>query len=460
MSIQHPPISIQKLQVLPLIKILTKDDAGQLLKDQAPGYGQEDLLDLENLEYGHFPALVLEDGSPWVHGNLYLLSKIIETHHNNLIDPQTLMTHARELKLFMNELHKAGLHYLNFPTRKLQRPTYFYTALLKKRVDAQEIEASTRDKKLGCVFPFYTWLKKQHDFNTGDRLWDESPKTITYLDGKGFAHQKTVIGNSLKPARSSKMKNSVEGFINDGGALRPYSKQEQETLIKALAEADNIELTLACLFSLTTSARTQTVLTLRLSDIVTIAEENGTRKFSLKIGGGTGIDTKNGKLHLLKVPEWLHYKLHVYASSPRYKARQEKASVAVRENGYVFLTEDGLPFYAAHGDKAIPEYRNIPNGDALRQTIRRVLQPILDRSETPFTFRFHDLRATFGINLVEDLWARTDKNEMTFMQVLTTVRERMGHAKLATTLEYLNYRANRENLEMGFSALDEQLKQL
>lgn len=460
MSVQHPPVSIQKLQVLPLIKILTKDSAGQLLKDHTPPYAQEDLLDLENLEYVHFPALVLEDGSPWVHGNLFLLSKIIETHHKSLIDPQTLMTYARELKLFMNELHKAGLHYLDFPTRKLRRPTYFYTAELKKHVDAQEIESSTREKKLNCVFGFYTWLRKQHDFNAGDRLWDESPKSITFLDDKGFAHQKTIMGNSLKPNRASSIKNSVEGYINDGGALRPYSKREQEALIKALVEADNTELTLACIFSLVTGARTQTVLTLRLSDIVSIAEENGARKFSMKIGGGTGIDTKKGKPHLLQVPEWLHYKFHIYISSPRYKARQEKASDAVRENGYVFLTEDGLPFYSAHGDKAIREYRNIPKGDALRQTIRRVLQPILDKSDTPFQFRFHDLRATFGINLVEELWARTHKNEMTFMQIVTTVKERMGHSKIETTLQYLNYKAVRENLEMGFSALEEQLNKI
>lgn len=454
------PLSVLRLRSLPLVQVVTRNDKGTLITRQdAPPYVQTQLINSEAPEFPHFPALLLPDGSPWIHGNLYLLSKIISTQHSDIVDQQTLSTIARELKLFIEEIESTGLNYLCFPTRKLQRPTYYYASKLKKKYEAGEISGKTRNKKIGCVIGFYAWLQTQHDFRPENSLWDESTKIITYLDEKGFPHQKLVKSNNLRYATTSE-KNSVEGYINDGGALRPYERQEQDALIEALSRIDNTELKLICIFALLTGARIQTVLTLRKQNITNIAEENGTRTFSLKVGNGTGVDTKKGKRFILRVPEWLHHRLRVYVNSPRHKARHAKASEKVQSNDYIFLTEDGLPFYASKDDKSLIEYRNVPKGDALRQTIRRSLQPILNESPEPFQFRFHDLRATFGMNLKDELWARMEKNEMTFMQVVNEVKERLAHSKIETTMQYLNYKRKAENLNAGIEAIEARLKSL
>lgn len=458
MSIDPIQLHIFKLRRLALSTPVTRDASGQPISQAADQfYPMTSWLGEELPEYTHYPALLLDDGSPWRHGNLYLLSKIEATHHNGVVDAQTLMTIARELRLFMEELKKAGLHYLEFPTRKLRRPTYFYAALLNREVDAGKIEESTKEKKLGCVFGFYSWLRNQHDFSPENLLWDETTKVISYLDDKGFEHQKTFVKNSLRGSRSGAIKTFEDGTINDGGVLRPLDRNEQMSLIDCLSQTGTTELQLMCLISLVSGARTQSVLTLRTQHIRQDAKENGTRKFALPIGRGTGVDTKKSKRHVLFIPEWLHYRLAVYVASPRYQSRINKATPDVQKNDYIFITKDGVPFYSAKDDKATADYTNIPKGDALRQTIRRELQPLLDKCPTPFKFRFHDLRATFGMNYAEDLWARIDKNELNFISALNKLKERMGHSKIETTLNYLNYRRSSAELNAGYEAIEASL---
>ncbi|AMQ82402.2 site-specific integrase [Pseudomonas glycinae] len=455
MAVEPIQLNILKLRRLALSTAMTRDaDGHPLPRTAGEPFPFVSWLGEELPEYTHYPALLMSDGAPWHHGNLYLLSKIEASHHNGTVDAQTLMTIARELRLFMAEMNDAGLNYLEFPTRKLRRPTYYYAALLNRKVDAGEMGESTKEKKLGCVFGFYTWLRRQHDFSPENSLWDETTKIVSYLDDKGFEHQKVITKNSLRGSKSTIAKSSEDGTINDGGVLRPHTRKEQLNLINCLLQTGNTELQLMCLISLISGGRIQTVLTLRTHHIRRDAKENGTRKFALPVGRGTGIDTKKSKRHVLYIPEWLHYRLAVYIDSPRYLMRKNKASASVQENDYIFITNDGIPYYSAKDDAATADYTNIPKGDALRQTIRRELQPLLDQCPTPFKFRFHDLRATFGMNYAEDLWARINKDELSFISALNNLKDRMGHSKIETTLLYLNYRITSADLNVGYEAIE------
>jgi integrase len=84
------------------------------------------------------------------------------------------------------------------------------------------------------------------------------------------------------------------------------------------------------------------------------------------------------------------------------------------------------------------------------------LLPHIRRENPAFPdFGFHDLRATFGMNLLETLLGYIDeKNEkerskggkdfIGSMWALEQVQERMGHADMKTTMQYLNYRRNKQ----------------
>lgn len=461
MLLKPSALEVFKIRHLPLTKVESRDAAGNLItREGNEPYGLRPLLNSETLAYIHFPSLLLTDGAPWRHGNLYLLSKISESDNHSLVDSETLRSIASELKHFMNALNEAGLDYLTFPTRKLQRPTYFYKSRLKKMVEAGQITPSTEDKKLGCVFGFYNWLKNQHDFKPEHSLWDETTKIISYIDSKGFTHTKIIRKNNLRKSSHHASQTSLDGHISDGGKLKPYTREEQKILINSLIDCGNTELLLMCVFALVTGARLQTVLTLRKENIVTHGEING-RNINLIAGPGTNIDTKGGKRLQLLVPDWLHKKLFTYINSPRYAAREAKASNEVKDGKYVFLTSDGNPFYVAKNDPARINYGTPPTGDAMRQAVRRELQPLLNASDTPFNFRFHDLRASFGMNLVNDIWQRIDsKNELSFMQALTAVQERMGHSKVSTTLQYFNYKGQMHDIFHTCTSFESYLQEM
>lgn len=57
-----------------------------------------------------------------------------------------------------------------------------------------------------------------------------------------------------------------------------------------------------------------------------------------------------------------------------------------------------------------------------------------------FNFSFHDLRATFGMNLLDKLMPLVDSKELKLSHALIHIKERMGHSSLSTTEKYLNFR--------------------
>ena len=80
-----------------------------------------------------------------------------------------------------------------------------------------------------------------------------------------------------------------------------------------------------------------------------------------------------------------------------------------------------------------------PEGNAVTQFILQQLKPELKRLGHSFSIHYHDLRATFGMNLLEEKLACLE-NSSDLFNVLMHVRDRMGHNNIHTTENYLNYR--------------------
>ncbi|HFD33263.1 MAG TPA: site-specific integrase [Gammaproteobacteria bacterium] len=99
-------------------------------------------------------------------------------------------------------------------------------------------------------------------------------------------------------------------------------------------------------------------------------------------------------------------------------------------------------------------YRSPPRGNSVTQFIRQQLKPDLMVHGHLFEIRFHDLRATFGMNLLENklpieaVGYGGIMNNPEIFQLLMYVRERMGHSQISTTELYLKYR-QRYNLALG-----------
>jgi hypothetical protein len=113
---------------------------------------------------------------------------------------------------------------------------------------------------------------------------------------------------------------------------------------------------------------------------------------------------------------------------------------------YLFLTVRGAPMYASSQEEGYNSglhRKYIPRGQAVRQYIAEYIIPEIRKTfHASFSYRFHDLRATFGMNMVDEMAPLMDRREITYSHVLDFVRVRMCHESLATTERYIKYRGN------------------
>jgi len=396
---------------------------------------QNDDFDIDN--FLHFPILVEDNGSIWKHGSLYLLSKLKNYQKPS---PKTLDSIATDLKNFKEWCVNDEVDYLSAP-RKVLRPTYLYRSHLQQLLRDGKISPNTIKRRMSAVVGFYEYLINIEGIKFKFPLWESGITSISYQDNHGFKQSKQVQTKDVSRVVATSNPDLFDNAIVDGGRLHPLPQEQQIAIVKALKKIGNTEMTLGFLIALTTGARIQTVFTLRKKHFEKVLkdEENEVR---IKVGYGTDCDTKFNKLHTLILPAWVYKKVQIYLNSPRYKTREEKATHIFEEANrqYVFLTNRGTPFYAAHDDLYRILYKEVPNGATVRQFIFTSLKKQLKKDGLEFSFSFHDLRASFGMNLLDSLMPLVDKKELKLSHALIHVKERMGHNSLTTTESYLNFR--------------------
>jgi integrase len=234
-----------------------------------------------------------------------------------------------------------------------------------------------------------------------------------------------------------------------------------------------------------TGARIQTVGTLRIETLRS-AQKTSDGDYVVRVGTGTKVDTKKGRIHRLIIPRTLYQTLLTYIDSPSAKRRRKKSYYGDFDNNYIFLTRTGTPYYTSKIEKQErrnPDYHRkvgvetgakgvSPNsGEAIRKYIGEVLLPNIRKKDPNFpNFSFHDLRATFGMNLLETLLRYIDEHNAREKQkgsdnfigtqwAIEQVQERMGHANINTTIGYLNYRRNSQWRAKIISEVEDQLMQ-
>jgi len=391
--------------------------------------------------YYHYPFVIDGDGSLWGAANRYLLSYLEGA------DPakyRTLESAAGDLRSYRQWTLDNDIDYLYIPKRRRARPTYRYCYYLHEQLLKGTIKINTAKRKMSSVQRLYQWhVLNGMDFDYS--LWIEGDVRVNYKDNQGCSQSKNVKTTDLiRSFKTAKNSSDYDEFIDDGGKLRPLPKKEQTALIDSLCRVANIEMFLSFMFALVTGARLLTVFTLRMGIFFKVRLKN-MKEVKLNIGLGTLVDNKNDKQMVLHVPGWLYDRIHIYLKSDRYKNRVTKSLHVYEDEGqqYVFLTRNGRPYYMSEYDPFSSLYRNPARGNAVTQFIRQQLKPDLLAHGFDFTLIFHYLRATFGMNLLEEKLNEQgayDANKPEVFQVLMFIRERMGHSSLTTTEGYLNYR--------------------
>lgn len=419
----------------------------------------KDNQQLESIYCLRMPVLIQSDKTLWELGNIYLQYLLIEKSSN----PFTLESSATELLDFLRFLEHFNLDVLHLPDEKHERVTYRYKSSLLQRIRQSLIKPSSARGKMNRVLRFY-------DFCIDNELFDKaSLRNIPYTEIKrrffiSSDYRSTFqveVSSSDLAIRSPKRYLSVDEIL-DGGVLRPLNFDEQNLVKQYLRDKASREFQLMCYLSLFSGARIQTVCTLRVCNIKDL-KKNGFKEkafkkkglkekeldeldelddtYSLQVGNGTVIDTKNGTRMKLKIPSWLVDELIAYSSSQSWKSRAKLSYYGVSNQNYLFLTSRGASYYTSLKEiedrrisKSLGGFKQ-SRGLSVRPHMNKMIKEINKDKVRVNHFRFHDLRATFGLNTLNTMISCGFNND----QALMYLKEQMGHRNIITTMRYLEY---------------------
>jgi integrase len=381
----------------------------------------------------HKRAILLEaDGSPWIHGNLFLLHVL----KNNVHHPSTDIKKAEYLQEFRNILNKLKIDYLSDSKLKSKRPTYALKTELANKVK-NGFSRKHANMIVGAVVEFYDWLKAYTIHTFSYPLYKKKVFISYYTDEAGFQYSKTNTTTDLTIKKIDT--NEIDKiYIKDGGRLKPINLTEQKELITALNLMGNTEMTLSFLLGIKTGARIMTIFTLRASFLRQYDVEDEA-EIPVVIGGDSKVLNKGGKKMVIFIPGWIHNRIRIYYNSKRAVARRRLNNCTDPESQYIFLTRTGNPYYIGEKDESFLSYSEPPAGQAVRKFISVQLLPKLLEIGSNLTLSFHDLRATFGMNYVRHGINQIELGKLSKSGLLNNLRQRMGHSSIATTMIYLDY---------------------
>lgn len=405
-----------------------------------------------------FPIIFQGDGKPWDEANVFLFKRLENTPSPNM---GTFIGMAEDLAAYRRYLESVPIDWLCFPAHKLARPTYRYRSHLVHETLAGKLKASTANRKIGVVVRFYRWMIEESLITPDNPPWKEEVRLISTRGDYGQPSVMKIKSTDLR-IDVPKQDDPTNESIYDGGKLRPLSPMEQDWIVEALEELGNTELTLIHLFALVTGARIQTILTLKVRNIMKL--DCSDKAPQCPVGPGTGVDTKNNKKLTLFVPPWFCESLLTYGLSERARKRRLSAIGGDTEDQYLFLSVHGAPMYVSKQDKANVELRPRRHriaGQAVRQNISDSVIPLIrEKHDAKFHYRFHDLRASYGMNIVDHLAPLIDSGKITYTAALNFVRVRLGHESLITTERYLKYRANQKMAQRVQDEWESRLQQM
>lgn len=405
----------------------------------------------------HLYVILRPDGALWQEGSLYLLESVTEQG----MSESSAQNAAGDLADFMNKMDDSGLDFLNFDGPSSLRPTYRYRATLKSQIMSGARSRGYCNRKIYNVQKLYRWLTTTRNFKPKQPMWISTTRQISYTDKHGNIHTKEVISTDLTFKKSKPI--PFGKYIVDGGKLCPVSRENQDYLMRALFELGNPEMLLVHVVGLTTGMRIQTNLTLRHDSITLgVGDEDDDAKYALYginvASEESLVEAKNSKEQVIMMPAWVHHMLHVYINSDRHKQRAAKSPITEDSRQYIFLTRTGKPYYVAKRDEHLFDF-STEKGSALRHFCKKVVE-VVKRENEKFNYQLHDLRATFGMNLIEDNSSDMENGKMNQLELLDMLKNRLNQEDINVTMRYLKYYQDHPRLAKAQSGFEVHLESL
>lgn len=416
------------------------------------------------------PLLMQGSGKPWDLGNLYLTWVFNDKISNHDLHMDTIRSTADSLLHYLRWIEHMqqfdqNINILYLPQNQSHRVTYRYRRYLNKLIHMQVIKHSTANKRMNSIVAFYKKLISEKLIKSGDIKhlpFKEIEKTIRTSSRIGLVSFKKINTSDLA-IKIPKYPDSIESINDDGEKLRPLSDEDQDLVLGALRQRNNRTMQLIFWLALFSGARIQTCATIRICSIKEAYSTQSHKSVILvKVGSRESmVDTKGNRAYALHVPTILAKQIIDYSNSHLAGQLRKKSFYGETDNNYVFLTKNGDPFvtssqeiedrqeskYSARLSLADRTDFKIKRGHAVRDFIKNIIIDIRKISCEFRKFRFHDLRASFGMNYLNAKMANAQikvlsngiKIDTRRQDALKDLSTCMGHSNESVTELYLNY---------------------
>jgi integrase len=357
-----------------------------------------------------FPQIFFSIGEPWHEANRYAFYRYYDLQK----DIKTVHREMSHLARYANWLEEVGVHWLHFPKKKSERCLFRFRGHLIELRDDALLAPSTASQVMNSVIAYYRWASANGYADERSKLFDDKNKVISFFDKVGFSRTLSVVSTELSIPNRARTGVCLE----DG--LTPINQASTLTLMAYLAEHRNYELYLMAKVALQTGCRHETVTTLKIDALENAySDYTLTKLMRVKVGPGTGVDTKFDVYGEVYFPESLVNELVSYFNSSEAILRRSKAKDELQKN--IFITSRGN------------RYTNQTFGTLLH----RLKSELVEAGHTEFgRFKFHQLRATFGTMLMRAL---LDTQKITSLNAIEFVKEAMLHKHASTTWKYIQF---------------------
>jgi integrase len=318
----------------------------------------------------------------------------------------------KHLANYASWLEFKELDWRHFPTRKQDRAPVLYRGDVIKQRDQGSLAPSTARSRMAAVIQFYRHAQIHGFVQRHSPLWKDRQVVIPYFDSVGFG--RTLMRVSSDLAIPNRPRPGLR--LEDG--LTPLRTEDAIKLLEFTKDQRLQEINLMLSLGVLTGARIETIVTLGVKNIEDAYPDVQTPDtYRLKVGPGTGVNTKYDVEGELLVPKFLLDELKAYCYSMRRLRRQSITSESNR--GLLFLTIGGNPYKAGSFNRLMTDLRRRALSAGLRFMAK---------------FKFHQTRATFGTWLMDVALRVTDtKTAVAF------VRDAMLHKDEKTTFLYVHF---------------------
>lgn len=406
----------------------------------------EPIIDESKRHVYNMPFLFLNDGSPWNEANNYLMHSIKNksTFSRPTDDVRRKASRLLDYLLFCE---KNDINWLDFSGKRPSlRPTYRYYHYL---INKSNRSPAVINQYTGTIYEFYKFTSKYWhpiDINRVD-----TTKSIKIFIDNQFGTQSIDVVKRSQTLRTPSNSSRKHGYIiDDGESLRPLMQNQLDELLEIIQRPEwAIQERLIVQIALSTGARKQSILTLRSKHINSFKENLRNHDQTYTIHAGpleTGIDTKFGKKQQLYFPIEIAKKLLIYYDSKAAAQKRLKHNIKFNKehpnlppindsNMYVFLSDQGNPYYLSKSDPRFPLVKTRPTGQITEHIKRKVLKNT--SQNFPKDFKFHWLRATYAHQLYLWLQPFIENGQIKIGDEISIIQQRLHHSQRETTENYL-----------------------